>query len=188
MTTIHYFIADTHFGHENIIRLCNRPFSTVAEMNETIIENWNQRVSSNDTVFIVGDMFFRAEDVEGILYKLKGKKRLIVGNHDDWLKRIDAAKYFASIDNLLEVSDGQHSLVLCHYPLVTWKHAKRSYMIHGHIHNDRSADYWPLLCKREKVLNAGVEVNGYSPVTFAELLQNNHIFKTQGEVHHVQEF
>lgn len=31
-----YFIADTHFFHENIILACDRPFSNVEEMNNTI--------------------------------------------------------------------------------------------------------------------------------------------------------
>ena len=48
-----YFIGDTHFGHENVIRLCNRPFENVEEMNEYIISSWNQRVRTNDTVFIL---------------------------------------------------------------------------------------------------------------------------------------
>ena len=51
-----YFIADPHFGHENAIKLCSRPFETVEEMNETIIKNWNGRVHGNDTVYIVGDI------------------------------------------------------------------------------------------------------------------------------------
>ncbi len=50
-----YFISDTHFGHRNVLKLCNRPFETIEEMNETIIANWNSRVSGNDTVFIVGN-------------------------------------------------------------------------------------------------------------------------------------
>ena len=53
-----YFISDTHFGHQNIIRFNNRPFSTVEEMNETMIVNWNERVHQNDTIFILGDMFY----------------------------------------------------------------------------------------------------------------------------------
>ena len=52
-----YFIADPHFGHVNAIRLCNRPFETIEEMNETLIQNWNERIHNNDTVYIVGDMF-----------------------------------------------------------------------------------------------------------------------------------
>lgn len=115
-----YFIADPHFGHENAIKLCSRPFETVEEMNETIIKNWNGRVHGNDTVYIVGDMFFRCDDPEPILKRLHGKKHLLVGNHDgSWLGKIDTTKYFQSVSHMLETSDGAHALTLCHYPLLT---------------------------------------------------------------------
>lgn len=177
---MYFFIADTHFGHENVIRLCNRPFADVHEMNECLIDNWNKRVHANDTVFILGDMFFRCDNVTEILSRLKGKKKLILGNHDTWIKRVDCMCYLDSIDTMLETSDGQRALTLCHYPMLSWKHAMRSYMVHGHIHNDRRADYWPLLQSRERVLNAGVDVNGFMPVTFDEMLQNNQRFKLEG--------
>ena len=173
-----FFTADTHFGHKNILKLCNRPFETIEEMNETLIENWNHRVSGMDTVYIVGDMFFRCSDAEAILRRLKGKKRLIVGNHDSsWMNKVDLNRYFVSIDRLLEISDGKHALTLCHYPLLTWKHVQKSYMIHGHIHADTSADYFPLICNRSNVFNAGMDINGFMPVSFDELVQNNEQFK-----------
>ena len=129
-----YFTADTHFGHYNVIRFCDRPFASAEEMDEAMIQNWNERVTGNDTVYILGDKF-------------------------------------------LETSDGKRSLTLCHYPMLSWKHAKRSYMIHGHIHNDTRADFWPLIAARENVLNAGVDTNSFKPVTFDELLENNRRFK-----------
>ena len=148
-------------------------------MDEALMENWNSRVKGNDTVFILGDLFFRSDNAEEILRRLKGKKRLLVGNHDgSWMTKVDVSRYFASVDLMLELSDGRHALTLCHYPLLTWKHAKKSYMIHGHIHNDTSADFWPLLAARDNVLNAGADINGYQPVTFDELLENNRIFKS----------
>lgn len=173
-----YFTADTHFGHESVIRFCSRPYATAAEMDEGLIENWNSRVKGNDTVFILGDLFFRSDNAGEILRWLKGKKRLLVGNHDgSWMTKVDVSRYFASVDLMLELSDGCHALTLCHYPLLTWKHAKKSYMIHGHIHNDTSADFWPLLAARDNVLNTGVDINGYQPVTFDGLLENNRVFK-----------
>ena len=63
--------------------------------------------------------------------------------------------------------------MMCHYPLLCWGGEGKSWMIHGHIHNNRHMDYWPLLQIRERVLNAGVEINGYAPVTFEELFENN---------------
>ena len=173
-----YFTADPHFGHENVVWMCNRPFDTIEEMNETLIENWNRKVKGNDTICIVGDFFFRCADPESILKRLHGKKRLIIGNHDSsWMGKFDYEKYFVSVDDFLQISDGEHSLTLCHYPMLTWKHWSRSYMIHGHIHANTDMDFWPLIRARDNVLNAGVDVNNFEPVTFDELLENNRRFK-----------
>lgn len=174
-----YFIADTHFGHANVIKMCNRPYPDIETMNAELIAAWNRRVTGNDTVYILGDMFFRCNNPEPILKHLKGKKHLVLGNHDgSWMTKGDFSHYFASINNYLEVSDGTRGMTLCHYPLLSWKHAKTTYMIHGHIHANTDMDFWPLLKARDHVLNAGVDVNGYQPVTFDELLENNIAFKT----------
>lgn len=173
-----YFTADTHFGHANVLKLCGRPFTDIETMNEAMISAWNERVTGNDTVYIVGDMFFRCREPERILKRLKGKKGLIVGNHDaSWMDRVDLNRYFICVDHLLEISDGRHALTLCHYPLLTWKHEKRSYMIHGHIHANTSEDFFPLIARRENLLNAGVDINGFRPVTWEELVENNRIHK-----------
>ena len=173
-----YFTSDTPFDHANIIRFCNRPFVTIEEMNEALITNWNRKVHRDDTVYIMGDMFFRTTDPEPILQRLKGKKHLIVGNHDNqWMKKVDLDRYFETVELMKEASDGQHGFTLCHYPLLSWNHQRRTWMIHGHIHEDTSMDFWPLIFMRENVLNAGVDVNNYEPVTFAELVENNARFK-----------
>lgn len=174
-----YFVSDTHFGHENVIRFCDRPFGSVEEMDAALVANWNRKVRGNDTVYILGDMFFRCADPEAILRQLKGKKKLIVGNHDgSWMTKIDASQYFESIDKLLETSVCNCGITMCHYPLLTWKHAQKTYMIHGHIHADTTPDFWPLLKMRERVLNAGVDINHYEPVTLEELIHNNAVFKS----------
>ncbi len=173
-----YFTADTHFDHANIIRFCNRPFTTAVEMNEALIANWNRKVHGDDTVYILGDMFFRTEDPRPILQRLKGKKHLIVGNHDSqWMKMVELSHYFESLDYYLETCDGQRKLTLCHFPQMCWNHQKRSFMIHGHIHENTDMDYWPLIVARENLLNAGCDINNYEPVTFEELVENNRKFK-----------
>lgn len=178
-----FFTADNHFGHISIIDFCNRPFSSEEEMDEEMIARWNARVTGSDTVFILGDLLFRSKDPEAILKRLKGKKRLIVGNHDGtWIKKVDISKYFLSVDSYLETSDGQHKLTLCHYPLLSWNRQHRSYMIHGHIHNDTSLDYWPQVVVRENLLNAGCDLHDYAPVTFDELLRNNQLFKQKEQI------
>lgn len=174
-----YYISDPHFGHANIIRLCSRPFDSVEEMDKVIMENWNLRVSDSDDIYILGDLMFRnTRPPEYYLERLKGRKHLMVGNHDRiWMKDFDAAKYFESIDNLLYIVDEGRQVVMCHYPMMTWPHAKRSFMVFGHIHNNFDADYWPFIERSELMLNAGVEVNGYMPVTLDEMKERNAGFK-----------
>ena len=176
---MNYFIADTHFGHKNILHFADRPFADIEEMNRFIVDNWNCKVNDNDHIYILGDVFYKCEDPEPILRELKGEKHLIIGNHDSWLKRLELKKYFVSIDNYLEFFDGNNYLILSHYPMLSYHFANRNntYMIHGHIHADTDADYFSLLANRERILNAGVDINNYAPVTFEELLLNNKEYK-----------
>ena len=69
-----YFTSDQHFGNFNVIRLIRRPFKTVEEMDETMVERRNAKVRDGDTVYVLGDLFFRAATVEPILKRLKGHK------------------------------------------------------------------------------------------------------------------
>jgi|LSQX01.2.fsa_nt_gb calcineurin-like phosphoesterase family protein len=175
-----YFTSDLHLGHKNIIKLCHRPFASLEEMDETLVSNWNQVVTNGDTVYIIGDLMFRTQNHPlDVLKRLRGKKNLILGNHDrGWLNKIEAADFFKSVESYSEISDGKRKLALCHYPMMSWGGTgKGSYLIHGHIHNNRDAAYWPLLASMDHALNASVEINLYKPVTFDQLVENNDIFK-----------
>ena len=173
-----YFTSDQHFGHFNIIRLSRRPFKTVEEMDETMVELWNAKVRDGDTVYVLGDLFFRAATVEPILERLKGHKHLMVGNHDgSWTDRVKLADYFESVQTLKEGTVDGRLVTMCHYPMLSYPQARRGYMIYGHIHNNTGDDYWPLIMRRPRMLNAGVDVNNFEPVTFDELLANNQAFQ-----------
>lgn len=114
------------------------------------------------------------------LLTAKQLNRCSIGNRDrSWINKVDLNRYFVSVDTLLEISDGKHVLTLRHYPLLIWKHAQKSYMIHGHIHANTTANFFPLLCQRPNVLNAGVDINGFVPVAFDELVENTDNFKSK---------
>ena len=138
-------------------------------------------VTERDDVFVLGDMFYRKkEGVEEILKKLKGRKHLIIGNHDySWMKSIELRKYFVETETLLVLKEEGRVMTLCHYPIMSWPHMYHgSYCIFGHIHNSaNNADYWPLIESNPYLLNAGVDVNNFYPVTFEELKRNNEVFK-----------
>ena len=178
-----YFTSDLHLGHKNVLKLCNRPFSSIEEMDACLIDNWNSRITNNDTVYVLGDLMFRNSiPPEEYLSQLKGKKHLIRGNHDrDWIKKVDLSKFFVSNENLSFISDGKHRITVCHYPMMSWPHmCTNGYMVFGHIHHNTDAVYWPIIEQSELMLNAGVDINGFMPVTFEEMVENNinHKIKT----------
>ena len=119
-----FYIADWHYDHTNIIAYDNRPFRTVVQMNEELIKRWNNAVSAEDTVYVLGDMFWcKAGEAVQILPKLNGQKFLIRGNHD---RCNDSCflKQFVRVTEYLEIKDNDRNIVLCHYPIPCFK-AKR---------------------------------------------------------------
>ena len=79
-----FFTSDSHFCHKNIIEFCSRPFETVEEMNEKLVENWNKVVGPSDIVYHLGDFCFAGSaEWHYLLGKLNGRIHLIIGNHDE---------------------------------------------------------------------------------------------------------
>ncbi len=175
-----YYTSDLHLGHKAVITMCNRPFSCVEEMNETLIKNWNEVVHANDDIYILGDLIYRAEEPpEEFLERLKGRKHLVFGNHDkSWIKKVDLAKYFVEWGDLLVANTGSGKATLCHYPQLD---GAGKYLIHGHLHNRENEWYWSFYKNYDRALNAGVDVNGFRPVTITQLIENNKAFKEQSE-------
>ncbi|OMD76903.1 metallophosphoesterase [Paenibacillus odorifer] len=132
MTT--YYTADTHFYHKNVIRLSNRPFVSIEEMNERFIDNWNRTVNKNDTVYHLGDFVLGGTTKwEDTLSRLTGNKHLILGNHDDKKVVSKMAHYFESIELMVEKKIDRQHLFLFHYPIEIGL-TPNAYSIHGHIH------------------------------------------------------
>lgn len=171
---MNYYIADCHFGDEKVIHFSYRPFETVEEMDAAMIRNWNRRINDWDDVYIVGDLIHRSEDPEYYLKQLKGRLHLIVGNHDRKLKEEGhLSKYFVEIAEYLVIRDGNHRLVLFHYPMLEWDgYYYGTWHVFGHIHNHPSLTL-ERASKLPKALNCGTDVIGYRPVTFDELVTCN---------------
>ncbi len=142
---MNYYISDTHFGHNNVIRFDNRPFHNVEEMEYELIKRWNSVVRNDDTVYIVGDFIWTKDDNYwiDICDELNGKKVLILGNHDkkEYSKVLRAK--FENIANLLEITDGGKHVIMCHYPIPFYRsdYNPDIYMLYGHVHNTREAKY-----------------------------------------------
>jgi calcineurin-like phosphoesterase family protein len=172
---MNYYTADLHFGHANILKLDGRPFASVEEMDQTLIDRWNNRVTDQDDVYIIGDLCYRSQHTpDWYLRQLKGKLHLIQGNHDgDLLSDSVAMARLESVDKMLFLRDGGEKVVLCHFPLAEWNGFYRgAWHIYGHLHNaNRPASRY--MRAQERALNAGCMLNGYQPVTLQELIENN---------------
>lgn len=181
------YTSDLHFGHEKVIELDERPFADVEEMEKVMIENWNRKVRDTDTVYILGDVCLKgSKDPAWYLDQLAGHKCLIIGNHDsELLKNAKAMRYFDRVGNIVFVKDqlpkqGQVSICLCHYPMASWrKKMYGAWHIYGHIHNKNFDGAHDIMRRVEHALNAGCMINGYEPVTFEELIENNRRFWEQ---------
>lgn len=131
-----YYISDLHLFHENAIRFDQRPFQSVQQMHDTILKNWNDRVMNGDYVYILGDVSMRGknEDLIAFVARLKGRKVLIRGNHDD-VSDYRYQQLFAEICGYKEIHDSveKKSTDWC-YPIIrffpgkTWDGERFYYM------------------------------------------------------------
>lgn len=145
-------------------------------------ERWNAKVTDADDVYVLCDFAFRCgESVYEIARSLKGRKHLILGNHDPaWLgAEPRAAAEFVEIALMLEIELDGRRLTLCHYPMMSWRDSDQdfSWLIFGHVHNNTKDPAWPLLRRMPRALNAGVDVNRLSPVAFDGLVENSRMWK-----------
>lgn len=161
---MNFFTADDHFSHINIIRYCDRPFKNANEMDEELISRWNSKVNKEDTVYNLGDMFFKMSlsHARYIRSRLNGHIHFIRGNHD---KIADQVKdCFDSYYYYKEVNIMGQDITLCHYPMRTWNRSHRgSWMLYGHCHGSLPDD--PNLLS----FDIGVDCHDYYPISFDEV-------------------
>lgn len=159
-----FLTADTHFYHNNILRLCNRPFSSIEEMNEKFVENWNSVVSRSDRVYFLGDFgWSTAINLDKLFSSLNGNKFLIKGNHDK--KEVKKLKW-GWIKDVYELNLGNRKTVwLSHFPHSSWdKSFHGAYHAAGHVHNTRNCWYYKNSC------DVGVDYWNYTPVNVEDFI------------------
>ena len=165
---MNYFISDLHFfcksqtndGEKNYD---NRPFANINEMHEYMLQRWNAKITNGDTVYILGDVALRGkwDALIGFVARLKGKKVLIRGNHDD-LTDYRYKQLFAEICDYKEITEhygGQaYKLVLCHFPILMWNgQHKGSILLYGHTHNSVEELFFQQ-CVKELNTNKKLEI------------------------------
>lgn len=182
-----YTISDTHWWHSNILKLMpqTRKFSSIEEMNQTLIDNWNSAVSKEDTVYFLGDLAFcGTQKIETILKQLNYKKLIMIkGNHDRqtsnkrWLEL-----GMSEVHEQLEIEYKEHKFLLCHFPYLTGSETedtrylnlrpedKELNLIHGHIHSvpERKIRVTP---KNTKMYDVGVDANNMYPVSLDRIVE-----------------
>lgn len=174
--------SDTHFNHANILKFTDdegnltRRFDSLDDMNEVMIDRWNSRVKPGDKVYHLGDVFFgRRDQAPEILVQLNGRKRLVLGNHDDNHKLEILQDYFEKI--MLWRVWPDEKMIFSHIPLhesVLAPRIAQYYVdgevgpepvpvlnVHGHIHQNKSPD-GPYKC-------VCVEQTDYYPINIEEL-------------------
>ena len=178
---MYFFTSDTHFGHKNIIKYCNRPFESVHDMDKQLIANWNSVVGKNDTVFHLGDFAFYPQDITlGILSRLNGYINIVPGNHDkNLVKALNSPENYLGLRvNLLDsihlqtfvVEDEKIPFVLCHYAMKAWDKAHYGAVhLYGHSHGTLADD------PHSRSMDVGVDTNKYSPYSIDDILL--HMYK-----------
>lgn len=159
-----WITADYHFNHTNIIKYCHRPFSSVTEMNETIIENHNRIVENNDMVFFLGD-FSLDDSVDQFLPQMNGNWIFIRGNHDA------GCKYFTT--RSLAILYRNYSILLLHDPDYVkkeqFKNKKYDVYLCGHVH-----DNWKSRIIHNKLFyNIGVDTYNFYPTKIDRIIEEH---------------
>lgn len=154
-----WFTSDTHYGHRRILEYSHRPFPTVEQMGEEMVQNWNDYVTDDATVFHLGDFAIGPwRQTHAIMSRLRGRIRYVFGNHDHDIRGRPALHgRFTSIHDMIQIKvrdadahGGYQRITLCHFALETWNKAHRgAWHLHGHSHSS--------LAPRGKRLDVGVD-------------------------------
>ena len=153
---MYWFSADEHHLHGNIIKYCNRPFSSAEEMSEELIRRHNEVVGKDDVTIHAGDFAFvkTYQQAMKIADRLNGKHIFLKGSHDKWVTPAIHEVWEKRIDNQL--------IVVCHYCMRTWAASHyNSWHLYGHSHST--------LAPIGKSWDVGVDNNNFYPLSFAQI-------------------
>jgi len=169
-----WFTADSHFGHKNIIRHCNRPWKSVDKMNSDLIKNVNDLLSPGDTLYHIGDWCWfgpdRRQYHEALMSKYKDGiiHHLILGNHDRLAPFTYVDIGFTSVHTALWMTLNGHNIIMVHDPSAYDVVKNKGTLICGHIHG--------LFKKIKNTINVGVDVWDFNPVheeTIVDIIEGN---------------
>ncbi len=176
-----FFTSDTHFGHQHIIKLCKRPFNTIEEHDQKLIENWNSVVGLEDTVFHLGDFGFGGtQKWKEIRNQLNGHIILILGNHDMKNASQGALDLFDYASQQMKIQIDDRTVYLNHFPFLTYAHwnpevfsrESLAFALSGHTHirkGDTGFDAQFTSLYKPTQYDVGVDFNEYKPIAWKEI-------------------
>jgi calcineurin-like phosphoesterase family protein len=165
MTEQNLYTADLHFFHKAMITDFSpetRPFDNISQMHEYMIEQHNARATNSTNVYIVGDFAcgqFDEKELRKLFEKLKGRKHLIIGNHDG--RDVLNLRWSSPPKPWATIKDGDKKIFLCHYAIHSWPgFYNNHYHFFGHTHGK--------LPTRGRMMDVGVDSWGLMPITANE--------------------
>lgn len=168
-----YFTSDQHFNHSNILTFEpeTRPFKTIEEMNQVLVDNWNSKVTNADEVYVLGDFFLgQADKITEWLYKLHGRITLIRGNHDTKAKIDYYTRNGITVKDIDFVSYKGNYFILCHFPIISEDFVQligdrnnEVVSLYGHYHSNAPKGYY------NKSFHIGVDTNDLTPISIEEI-------------------
>lgn len=152
-----FFIGDTHFGHVRVLEFEAeaRPFASIDEHDESLVDRWNAVVRKRDTVWHLGDVLFGRRSFRH-LSRLNGTKKLVMGNHDCYPSAL-YLEHFNRIVGAAEVA----GCLLTHIPVHVSQFRRYKANIHGHLHSRRIDD--------PRYICVSAEQNNLTPVAIDDL-------------------
>ena len=154
-----FFTADEHYGHGQVIAYCQRPFASLEEMDEALIERHNALVKKKDLVYHLGDFAFRYH--APYLNRLHGRHVLILGNHDASRKK-HVGTAWEAVEPVLLLKISGRQIWLSHYAHRVWPSSHHgAWHLYGHSHGN--------LEPFGKSLDVGVDSHGFRPWSLEEI-------------------
>lgn len=171
-----FVCSDLHFQHQRILGF-GRPFSTLDEHDNTIINNWNTVVDPRDDVIVCGDLVFGGKQNLSLFSRMHGRKLLVLGNHDGGSKEL-YLPYFAKIEGSMEIRTSKGTILFTHFPVhpnqMTVRYALN---VHGHVHANTIMDGNQ---EDQRYFNVSMENINYTPIILDKI---RHLRKARFDDH-----
>jgi len=163
-----YFSSDWHLAHKNILEYDERPFNTIQQHDQAIINNVNKVCEPTSLLFILGDLSMGKDInyIESLLNQIQCKMVLIKGNHDKHLKDSFLKSHFIDVRDYLELKSSKGKFILSHFPFYSWDGSHRGTPhLYGHIHKNKAN-------LNGKHFNVGIcNSQSYSPFSLEDILK-----------------